>query len=299
MTKWEVSAGRGFGVGIGLMSIITLVNAALIGIVASRPIGFGTFVVGLSVIFGFLLVALIAYWVYGLASASYTLDRNALTIQWGTSKQVVPTSAIERVFTGEEIAGNVLFYGGRWPGHWAGYGELPDAGPTLFYATQPLRQQVFISTPGLTYAISPADQEAFVESLRQRLEMGPTQAMEQSSRRPSILDWVIWRDAVALALLGGGALALTLLLALISFRYPQLPILIPLHFAASGSPDRLGPRTEIFLMPLIGLLTFISNGVLGGILYRRSQVASYLLWGSSILVQLLVWIAALSMLSQT
>ncbi len=298
MTKWNISVGRGFGIGIGLMSVITLVNAALIGLAASRPISFGTFIVGLSAIFGFSLVGLIAYWVYGLAGASYMLDRNALTIAWGTSKQVIPTSEIERVFTGDDIEGKLRFYGGRWPGHWVGYGELPDAGPTLFYATQPLPQQIFISTPRLVYAISPTDQEDFLESLHKRLQMGPTQAMEQSSQRPSILDWPIWKDPLGLTMLGATTLAIVSLLGMLSFRFPALPMLIPLHFGASGSPDRLGPRVEIFLIPLIGLLAFLINGSLGSLAYRRNRVASYMLWGSSILIQVLVWTATCGLLSR-
>jgi len=298
MTKWKVSAGRGFAIGLGLMTLITLVTAAVIGIAASRPISFGTFVVGLSTILSLLIVGLMAYWVYGLAGASYLLDRNALVIRWGTSKQVIPTHIIERVFTGDEIEGKVRFYGGRWPGHWVGYGELPDAGAALFYATEPLHKQVFISTPGLVYAISPANQEAFLNSLQQRLQMGPTQVMEQASQRPSVLNWAIWRDWLALALLGLGVLALAFLVGILTFRFPKLPILLPLHFGTSGSPDRLGPRGEIFLVPLIGFLTLVINGTLGSILYRRSRVASYMLWGSSILIQLLVWTATLGILAR-
>lgn len=298
MTKWKVSVGRGFAIGIGLMSFMTLVNAALIGVAASRPISLGTFVVGIAVTLGLLLAGLIAYWVYGLAGASYKLDRNALIINWGTSKQVIPTGEIKRVFSGEEIEGRLRFYGGRWPGHWVGYGELPEEGSTLFYATRPLSEQVFVATPGLVYAISPTERETFLESLHQRLQMGPTQTMEQTSVRPSVIDWAIWQDALGLTLLGVAILAFVLLLGILTARFPRLPMLIPLHFSLSGSPDRLGPRSEIFLIPLIGLLALVINGVLGGISYRRDRVASYMLWASAILVQILIWTATFSILSR-
>ncbi len=298
MTKWEIDAGRGFAIGVGLMSFITIANAALIGIAASQPVSFGTFIVGISVLFGFLLVGLIAYWVYGLAGSSYLLDRNALIIQWGPTKQVIPTNEIERVFTGEDIEGRIQFYGGGWPGHWVGYGAVADAGETLFYATEPPRQQIFVTTPGLAYGISPADPEAFLESLQERLQMGPTQVTEQSSRRPAVLEWPVWQDWLGLALLGTGALALVGLIGFLAFRFPRLPLLMPLHFSASGAPDRLGPRGEIFLIPLIGLLTLLMNGVLGTFLYGRNRMASYLLWGGSILVQILVWTAAMGLLGR-
>jgi len=297
MMKWKIEVGRGFGFGIGLMSFVTLVNAVLIGVAASRPISLATFVVALTVVFGFLLAGLIAYWVYGLTNARYLLDRNALVIAWGTSKQVIPTGHIERVFTGDEIEGRLHFYGGRWPGHWVGYGELPGGKQALFYATQPPQQQVFIVTPGLVYGISPAQQVAFLESLTKRLEMGPTQAMEQSSRRPPILDWTIWRDPLGLSLLGAATAGLVLLLGVLTVRYPTLPMLIPLHFGASGSPDRLGPRVAIFLVPMIGLLTLLTNGALGALSYRHNRLVSYMLWGSSVLVQVLIWTATFGILS--
>lgn len=296
MTKWEINVGRGFGVGIGLMSFITLINAALIGVAASQPMAIGTFVVGVAVVFGFLLVGLIAYWVYGLASSSYELDRNALVIHWGPSQQVIPLSEIERVFVGGDMEGRARFYGAGWPGHWVGFGEIEEGEETLFYATEPPRKQIFVATPGLVYGISPADGAAFLASLQKRLQMGPTQVVEQSSRRPSILEWGIWQDRLGLALIGAGAVALVGLIGLLSFRFPALPFLIPLHFSASGSPLRLGPRADIFVIPLIGLVALLVNGALGGLLYRRDRVASYLLWGGSLLVQLLTWIAALKLL---
>jgi len=298
MTTWKVSVGRGFAIGFGLMSFVTLVTAALIGVAASRPIGLGTFIVGIAVTFGLVLAGLIAYWVYGLAGASYKLDRNALIINWGTSKQVIPTGQIKRVLTGDEIEGRLRFYGGRWPGHWVGYGELAEEGATLFYATQPLEEQIFVVTPGLAYAISPTEREAFLESLQQRLQMGPTQAMEQTSMRPSVIDWAIWQDALGLVLLGVATLAFVLLLGVLTARFPRLPMLIPLRFRPSGSPDRLGPRSEIFLLPLISFLALVINGLLGGISYRRDRVASYMLWASAILMQILIWTATFGILSR-
>ena len=298
MSKWGVSVGKGFAIGLALMCCILLGNAVLIGVAASRPITFGTFIVGVATTLGIALVGLIAYWVYGLAGASYKLDRNALVIHWGTSQQIIPTGAIERVFTGDDLKGAVHFYGGRWPGHWVGYGELEGAGPTLFYATRPLHEQIFIATPGLVYAVSPARRDPFLDSLRQRVAMGPTQAVEQSTHRPSVLDWPIWQDWLGLALLGVGIIALISLLAMVTYRFPSLPSLVPLHFGPSGTPDRLGPRAEVFRVPLIGLLTLLVNGALGSVLYGRSRVASYMLWGATVLIQILVWTATLGILTR-
>jgi len=298
MTEWEAGVNRGFGVGLGLMAFIVLVDAVAIGVAASRPLSIGTFIVGMAVLFSLGLVGLIGYWVYGLINSGYALDRNALIIQWGPAEQVIPTHEIERVFTGDEVEGNIQFRGGAWIGHWVGFGEVPDFGQTLFYATVRPQEQVFVATQGLVYGISPIDRDDFLESLQKRLQMGPTQVMEQSSKRPTMLSWTIWQDWLGLSLWAGSILAILALIGLLCFKFPTLPLLLPLHFDTAGRPDRLGDRVQIFIVPLIGLLTLLLNGVLGGLLYRRERLVSYLLWGGTFLVQVLVWTATIGILGR-
>lgn len=299
MTRWATEKRQGLIVGIALMVSIILVDVSLISLVIlKKSVNIGTFFIALAVIMSLGLLGLIAYWLIGLGRSLYLLDRNALIIQWGPVEQTIPTRQIERVLTGEEVTGRIHFYGGFWPGHCVGYGEVPGAGPTLFYGTAMPRHLIYIVTPGLTYGISPADREVFLEALWERLQMGPTQTVEQSSRRPGVLDWPIWRDRLGLTFLTASLLALLTLLALLCFHFPTLPRLVPLHFDAAGNPDRLGPRGQLFITPLIGLLTFALNGALGGLAYRRERTISYLLWGSAVLVQVLVWTAALGILAR-
>ncbi|MCK4316067.1 MAG: PH domain-containing protein, partial [Anaerolineae bacterium] len=253
---------------------------------------------GLAVLVSPGLLGLIGYWLYGLARSGYSLDRNALIIHWGPTEQTIPTGQIERVLMGDEVEGHIQFYGGMWPGHCVGYGEVPGAGPALFYATVPPRRQIYVVTPGLTYGISPADRDGFLEALHKRLQMGPTQVVEQSSRRPGFLDWSIWQNRAGMTLLAVGLLAVLALIGLLCFQFPALPRLVPLHFDAAGNPDRLGLRGQIFVLPLIGLLVLLLNGALGWLVYRRERVAAYLLWGGAVLVQVLVWTAAIGILGQ-
>jgi hypothetical protein len=185
-----------------------------------------------------------------------------------------------------------------WPGHCVGYGEVPGAGPTLFYSTLSPRRQIYLVTPGLTYGISPADREGFLESLHRRMQMGPTQLVEQSSTRPGFLNWAIWQDRLGLVMLGVSFLALLALTGVLCFRFPALPRMVPLHFDAAGAVDRLGLRGQIFIIPLIGLLALVLNGALGAFTYRRERMASYVLWGGAVLVQVLVWTAVVGVLGR-
>lgn len=296
--KWETSIGQGLGVGIGLTVAVILVDVSLIWLAVTRPLAIGTFIIGLAVLLSLGLLGLVGYWLYGLVQSGYSLDRNALIIHWGATEQVIPAGQIERVLTGEEVEGYIRFYGGIWPGHCVGYGEVSGAGPTLFYGTVPPRQQIYVVTPGLTYGVSPANREGFLESLHKRLQMGPTQIVEQSSKRPRVLDWVIWQDRLGLALLATSALAVVALTGFLCFRFPRLPMMVPMHFDVAGNPDRWVPRARSFILPLIGLLTLLLNGALGGLAYRRERVASHMLWGGAVLIQLLVWTAAIGILGQ-
>jgi hypothetical protein len=299
MTEWKTQIGRGLSVGFGLMISIVLVDIGLIWLATLRPLTIGTFVIGLAVLFSLGLLALLGYWLYGLSSSGYLLDRNSLVIHWGTMEQTIPTRQIERVLTGDEIEGHIAFHGGMWPGHCVGYGEVPGAGPTLFNATVPPRHQIYIVTPSLTYGISPANPKGFLESLHKRMQMGPTQIVEQSSKRPAILDWIIWQDRLGLALLAVGFLTILALTGFLCFRFPALARFVPLHFNTAGNPDRLGPRGQIFIIPLIGLLALVLNGTLGSVAYRRERLVSYLLWGGAILIQVLVWAAAVGIVGQS
>ncbi len=296
MTEWETDIRLGLSVGVGAFVLIMLVDTGLIVLATSRPFGFGTFLTGLAVLFSFGLLTVIGFWSYSLATSRYLLDRNALIVQWGPMEQTIPLHAIERVFTGDELEAEVQLQGGVWPGHWVGYGDIEGLGQALFYATHPPHEQIYLVTPGLVYGISPINTEAFLQSLHRRMQMGPTQVLEQTSRRPAVLEWPIWRDDLGLSLLGGGLLTLLVLVGFLSYRFPALPLLVPLHFNAAGVPDRFGPRSTLFIIPLIGLLAFLLNSGLGFLVYRWERMASYLLWAAAIFVQVLVWAATMSIL---
>jgi len=296
MTEWQTDNRRGLSIGFSLLAAVVLIDVDLIWLATTRPLGIGTFIIGLAVLLSLILLGLVGYWLYGLARSGYTLDRNALIIHWGPTEQIIPTTQIKRALKGDEVAGHVQFHGVMWPGHWVGYGEVPGTGSAFFYATVPPREQVYIVTPGLTYGISPTDPQRFLDSLGQRLQMGPTQIVEQSSKRPGFLNWPLWRDTMGLALLAAGFLAVLALTGLLCFRFPALSRLVPLHFNVAGNPDRLGPRGQIFFIPFIGLLALVLNGVLGGLAYRYERMASYLLWSGAVLTQVLVWIAAVGIL---
>jgi len=297
LNRWQTDPQTGLRVGVALIAAILLVDGGLVAWTVTRPVNFWTFLIALGLLLSLGIIGLLSYWLSGLVRSSYTLDRNALTISWGGSEQVVPTPDIERVVLGEQLEGRIRFRGIFWPGHWMGYGEVEDFGLTLFYATVPPRQQVYILTSGLAYGISPEDREGFLHTLDTRIQMGPTQLVEPSSTGPAFLQWEVWRDRLGLGLLTGAFAVVLALFGFLCARFPSLPLLVPLHFDAVGAPDRLGPQGEVFFLPLIGLVILLANGGLGGLLYRNERLAAHLLWGGAAGVQLLLWAAVLGILA--
>ncbi len=297
MTEWYTNPQTGLRVGLALIAALLLADIGLVIWVATRPVDGLTFLVGLFVLGSLIVIGLMGYWISGLVQSAYVLDRNALVILWGESEHIIPLPQVQRVLLGEEVSGCVRFRGIRWPGYWVGYGEIEGLGPVLFYATAPLEEQVILVTPGLAYGISPEDRDGFLQTLHIRMQMGPTQWVEQASYGPAFTRWEFWRDRPALVMLVAGLGALLGLTGLLCFRFPSLPPLIPLHFDALGVPDRLGVRGQIFFIPLIGLIVLTVNGVLGGLLYRYERLAAYLLWGGALAVQILFWAAVLGILA--
>jgi uncharacterized membrane protein len=89
------------------------------------------------------------------------------------------------------------------------------------------------------------------------------------------------------------------LTALIFLFFPALPSSIPIHFGATGQPDRFAPRASVFIIPLVGLLVLAANTLIGWALGARERMASHLAWGGALVVQVLIWFPVVGILART
>ena len=93
------------------------------------------------------------------------------------------------------------------------------------------------------------------------------------------------------------ALALVVNLALLGYlaiRFESLADNLPLHFDVSGLPDRIDAKSGIFGLPIIGLVVFVLNTALGMVVHRHQRAATLLLAASALVVQILMWLAAIN-----
>ena len=105
-----------------------------------------------------------------------------------------------------------------------------------------------------------------------------------------------WRDPLGLALAGAAAAANIALFLYLKSTFATLPLVLPLHFTASGQVDRIARKDEIFKLPYIGLIALLVNLALALSLHRHHRPASLILLSAALTVQLIFWWAALNIL---
>jgi len=282
--KWTPNILTGTLIVCGMMIVVVLIDVGLLWRVVSGPANGVTFACGLFVLLSLPTVAWLAYRGYNLTQLRYEFDRNRLVITTGAIKQIVPMSSIERVVDGGEAEARRV-RGLTWAGYAIGHGWVKGIGQTLFYATTPLQEQAIVVTPTVAYGITVPDMDSFRESFDRCRQMGPSLRIQQATERAAFVQWPVWKDTYTQGVLLGCIALNALLFALLLFSYPDLPAAIPLHYDMAGQVDRIGPRSELFTLPVIASVTLAMNGVIGMIFYRRERMISYLAWSGAAVVQ--------------
>jgi len=307
---WRLNIRTGWVVGLALAVILIGATVGLVVSAVVTALSIRVFLLGLGacVTLGLAIRVLTQLW--GLINANYELDRNALVIHWGPIEHQIPMGSVRDVISGAKLENVRIRPSLRWPGYVVALGKAtapkgdndPDEtesaylDPILFHASAPLKYQVILRTDGITYAISPEDTEAFLVALRERLEMGPTQEVEEHSTHPAFLDWAIRRDRWSLAMLGGSVGLLVLMVGVLCWRFPYLSAEIPLKFTPAGSILLTGERARIFYFALVGTAFTLINGGLGLLFYRRQRPLSYFLWTGLLAALGGLWAAIVSIL---
>jgi len=294
---WRPQRLKGLGMGLVLLTTLFLLDVWNLQQIIEKPINLVTFFRGLGALLSVPLLGVVGYGMYGVATLHYRVNRDGLIIRWADIRHFVPMEKIERVVWAFEMEGRKSFWGLAWPGCWIGRVIIRDLGMVRAYATAPPSRQLLVVTSEGTFGISPADVDDFLFDFQAKRNLGALHRWEQETVRSGVLAWPIWTDRCVQLLLSTALLANLALLGHICAVYPNLSPILPLHFDAQGQADRLGIRTEIFVLPAIGLLIAIVNAGLGLFLYRREKTCAYLFFGFAVLIQLLIWTATVHILA--
>ena len=272
----------------GLLAILGLIvlDALLVRILIARPVDGLSFLMALIVLGSLLAIFYLSYRIRGAFNLEYWVDRNGITLVWGPTRQIVPMGQIQRVVPSPKVAPLDTASSWHWPCSNRRRMRTEMFGTVNAYGTVPLGEQIILVTGGENYSISPQDPQAFLRALQERFALGANRTLDPELRRPPIWTWPLWRDRVALLLIGAGLLGVLVMFGALSFRYPGLSADLPLHFDVTGLPDRISPKSELFTLPLMGLAVWLFNTGAGVWLYRRVQRgAAYLLWFGALAMQ--------------
>jgi hypothetical protein len=295
MLEWRPKRLPGGSIGIVIMLAIFLVDAVLLYALRNSPISVVSFALGLLLALSVLLLSALAYLLLGLFTLRYLIGRDSLVIFWAKRQEVIPLAAIQSVARMAEISHEIKARGPCWPGHCVGRGRDQRGRKVWFYSTGRRDDELLIITPTMSYVISPSNPTGFLAALQARRRLGPARDLQQTKIESGLLGLAIWRDWRALGLFVAGAVANVALLGYLALRYPNLPELVPLLLEA-GQVKLIGAKAELFEVPVIGLTVLLANTIVGFALHRWERFATYLLGSVALLVQILCWMAVLSVI---
>jgi len=294
MLDWKPRRLLGVSIGISVIIGLLLLDLVLLRILSSRPIDLLSFLLGLLALLSIPALVVLSYLVYGLVTLRYLMGRDSLVIHWSRRRETIPLAAIQSCIPvgkgGMGVKRRVL----RWPGHCVGWGCDQAGGRMLFYSTGRTGEELVITTSAGCYVISPRNPSGFLAALGARQRLGPTQSLQEGRTETGLVGLAIWRDFIALGLTGAAAAANAALFAYLSLRYASLPEIVPL-LSEAGEVHLLGAKSELFELPVIGLVVLALNTALGFALHRWERPATYALAAIALLVQVLMWVAVLGL----
>jgi len=273
-----------------LSAIAAVLAIALIVKATTWPVSLTQFVAIVSATVLIALAVVFAFWAYACYTLHYTVDRNGLTIAWGTIRHYIPMERIEGLSAGRGEDRPDL-WGLSWPGLRVGR-ALVGGKEVLFYSTHRSPEEiVYVRTPSATYAVSPQDPARFmaeVERFRQSAKPGGSETVQ----RDIVGSHPIWADRVAQILALAAVLTNLALWGYVFAVYRDLSPQITIEFPPLGEITDVHSRNELLVIPAAALAVLAVNLVAGLAFQWRERAATYLLLSGSVFLQLLFWVSA-------
>lgn len=305
MRRWRAKPGIGFWIAL-LLLLLTLAGVAFFGLRVTLPfmqqppvlwqIDLATYIDLLAFVALLLLSGVLLYRIVGVLTLAYEMDRNGLYIVWVGNRAVVPLSQVEAIESGAPQA-VVPWWLFHIVGYYWGRGRTASGKLLHLFTTRSPTRSLVIQTASEAYAISPADQETFVQEMEQRRRIGAVKSLTPTVEPGRIFFYAFWNDQLirwALILTFGLNL---LLLGMLAARYPQLTTTIEMRFNAAGQATELRPRHQVLFMPLAAFVLSLLNTALGLSFYRQDRTGAQLLQLGSVVIQVLFGVAILAILA--
>ena len=226
----------------------------------------------------------------------YWIDRNAVTINWGNRQQIIPLNKIERIIEGGfEDLSQARWY--HWPMPYMRSARTLGLSNLQLFATTSLAESLIFDTGEAVFAISPQKPEQFLEIVQQRYRLGSVAPGHVRQVQTEGENPIFGYGFAGAVLLGVGFMGVLALFGLLMMRFPDLPEMLPFHYNSEGIPDLERSKSALFILPAVGLLAWLING-LGGMwmVARKEWLGAYMLWGGSIIIQICSLLALSSLM---
>jgi hypothetical protein len=281
-----------------ILIIVFAILAALFGEFASQePIGLRSTIYILVAALAFFPLPFLAYWLYSLSRANYSLDREKLTLSWGLRVEQIPVSEVEWVRPMEALASPPALPVLHLPGLITGVRHHKDLGVVEFLASD-AKAMLMVATSKRVFVISPQDTTGFMEDIQRAIEMGSLSSATQRSVYPTFVVVLAWESMLARYLWLAGLFLNIGLLGWVTMLIPTLGS-IPLGFLPSGAVGEPVPGAGLILLPVVSLFFFIAGWVAGLTFYHRSELRplANIVWAGGVFSSVVFLVAVMLIVS--
>jgi hypothetical protein len=288
---------RGSTLQVTLIIAATLLTALFAVLASQEPIGLRFTIYILVAAIAFFPLPFLAYWLYSLSRANYSLDRENLTLTWGLRVEQIPVSDVEWVRPREAQASPLALPFIHMPGAITGYRRHRDLGPVEFLASD-AKALLLVATSKRVFAISPQDTAGFMQNIQRAIELGSLTPAAPQSVYPTFVLVEAWESMLARYLWLAGLFLNIGLLTWVTILIPSLGN-IPLSFLPSGAAGSSVPGAGLILLPVVSLFFYITGWVAGLTFYRLPdhRPLAYLVWASGLFSAILFLIAVMFIVS--
>lgn len=285
MKIFKPTPGKGVAWGIGGIIFMTVIIALPIGfnLAASQPILPFLMIMGILYV---LIVAMFGYFTWAANNMEYILTEKELVIKWAFNRKVIPLDGIKEVrrMSG---AGSIKVIGASWPGfHIGSFTDPSGKGSVNMFASRLWGEILLLKTRWETVGLTPENPEEFLTALEAAIPHQLAGGEESVDEAPEIA-FNMWRDKIYLAMLILNTAILAGAFYWVYYMTQTLPDQIPMHYNLAGEIDRYGSPREHYLLPGIGLLTFIFMTIITATATKNNRTSVYLMGGTSLFLNLL------------
>ena len=242
------------------------------------------------------LLGYVLFRTWAAFSLEYWIDRNAVTVHWASFRQVIPLQSVQRIIHGG-MTSVVPSPWTQWPAPYLGATRALGLANVQMLATRPLEECLLLDTGETVFALSPRQADAFLAALQARYRLGPVATPALERMRSTLWQRLFDQDRLGPILLTSGLVGTLLLFGILMVRFPNLPDAMAFHYNSQGLPDVVREKTALFLLPAIGLMAWLINGVWGlWMAFRQERTGAYMLWGGTLIVQICSYLALTSLM---